>query len=237
MRTMTQRGFQWVLVALTLALAADVILLASILLQAYGDLSPSASAVPSLLWGALLFACAIPAYLGFQRLREGRGESGAERAPSGRRGTVFFLLGALSAVLYTVTGLILGYVYVPNGAYTGGPPSPIPVLLGEAIRGVHGLAPAVLAVFVGLFLLSPVWERAPTTQKVLASVALVAGFLGPVTWFTSFYLGIPMLTAAVALALVVVPVVSLSLWIGVYVLALRRLRRSAPARASAATVA
>lgn len=228
MRTVTELGLRLVLVALILALVADMVQLASVLVQRYAGVGPSGATPLALLWFALLLSCTIPAYLGFRAFRAGRDEFGAAHAASGRRGTIFFLLGAASAVLYTATGLILGFVYVPDGAYTGNPPSAIPVAVGVVIRGVHAVAPAVIAVFVGLFLIGHIWKLASPQSRVLAAIALLAGVAAPVMWLTSFYLAVPGLTPEGGLTLEALPVVSLALWITAYVLVLRRVRGSAP---------
>ncbi len=229
MRTMTERGVRWLLVAMVLALAANALLLALGLVVTFADMSyVSLDPILPLSWEALLFLAVVPAYFGFRALRASGGEFRDARAASGRRGTLAFILGATSAALWTATGLILGFVYVPSGAYAN-PPGAMPVALGEAIRGLHALAPAAIALFIGVFLLGESWSLASRGLRVLAGMAFVSGVAPPVVWPASFYLSFPAMTTEGALALEVLPVVSLALWIVVYFLVLQRLRGSAPA--------
>lgn len=238
-RSLTERGLEWLLVSLSLALLANVFLLGSWLYMASGNPSPYADApIFAAAWTFLLVACIVPGYLAFRRLREGREEYGSDRRAGARRGTAAFLIAALSSVLYVVAGLVLGLVYVPGGAYTTSTSAPAvwSFLAGGAIRTLHYVAPWCIAVFAGLFLVEFLWRLSSWLPRILSLAALVTGVSAPTVVLLS--LAVPSLgvTAALELGLEVTGILSLALWATVCLLVRARLR-GVPSNAAANAVA
>ena len=230
MRTLTERGFRWLVGSLGLFLAADAFLLASALLLPSGLVVGYEFSV--LGFGgylAFLVGSALAAFVGFRALRQGRHEFGAGHAARVRKATGAFAVGAASATLFFLTGLVLGYAYVPSSAYasTSMVSSPWPVLVGDAIRGVHAVAAPLLVVFLGLFLLLAVWDLSTRVLRILAIAAFACGTVAPVLAAVSLVVRLPSLAAGAGLALLVLPEVSLALWLVVCLRLVPHLRGAA----------
>ncbi len=231
MRTSTERGLCWLIVALGIALAADLAALGPAYIFYVGPVLGAGS--PSFFlaaWDVLLFASVVPAALAFRALRRGRSEFGDGHVAEMRNGTAAFVGGAASAVLLLLTGLILGFAYVPSTAYAGtaGPSAPWTVFAGTLLRAAHSLAAPLLAVFLGLFLLEVLWSLSPRSSRVLVVVAFVAGVLVPLLGGVALLLLIPPIGTLPYLVLLTLPAISLGLWLGLSLLALLRVRGVRP---------
>ncbi len=232
MHTLTERGFRWVFVSLILASVANTVLFVTLFVAETGGVGGFGSlTLVGQIWEILLFASVAPGSLGFRALRAGGHEFGPAHARIGRRGVWSFFVGAAAAGLFLATGLVLGLVYVPEGAYTAGsaPTAVWSVLVGDSIRGIHGAAPAVIALFVGLFLLSFVWSFSSRLLRVLAGAAFILGVSAPVVGLVSLEFPSFPLTLGVFLGVTALPVASLALWAAVYLIVLQRLRGSVAA--------
>ncbi len=232
MHTLTERGYRWVLVSLILASVANAVLFVTLFVAETGGVGGFGNLLlAGQMWEILLFTSVVPGYIGFRTLRAGGHEFGPAHARIARRGVWAFFVGAAAAGLFLATGLILGLAYVPEGAYTAGsaPAAVWPVLVGDSIRGIHGAAPAVMALFVGLFLLSFVWSLSSRLLRVLAGAAFILGVSAPVVGLVSLEFPSFPLTLGVFLAVSALPMASLVLWAAVYLIVLRRLRESAAA--------
>ncbi len=231
MCALTQRGIRWLVLSLGLALAADVAVFASIL--AFWS-SPSLYAEVSLplstAYVVLLFVCAVPGFLGFRVLRRVREEFGPVPRASLRRGTAAFILGGVAAVLFTLTGIFLGLFYIPVGTYVTGTTysSSLELALGETLRTVHVVAPPVIAVFLGLFLIESIWRLATRSIRVLAVAALVSGVLVPILTVPPIGARVYAVLGLGFALLGLVSAASLVLWIVVLLFVDRRLRTWAP---------
>lgn len=237
MRSLTERGLTWVLVSLIFAVAANAVLFTFLFVDQQGGVGGPASALLAIgIWEILLFAGVIPGYLGFRSLRSGRGEFNPSNALGARIGTTAFFVGAAGAVASVATGLILAFVYVPQGAYTSGltPSAAWPVIVGDSIRGIHRAAPTVIALFVGIFLLESVWRQSTPLGRILAGSALGLGIAEPVLGLAFLEIQVFPLPLGTGLALEALPAISLALWASVYLLVLRHLRGAALARVSGA---
>ncbi len=235
MRSLTERGLTGVLVSLILAMAANAVLFTFLFVSEQGGVGgPSGALLASGVWEILLFAGVIPGYLGFRSLRAGRGEFRSSNALSVRIGTIAFIVGAAGAAASVATGLVLAFVYVPEGVYTSGltPSAAWPVIVGDSIRAIHRAAPAVIALFVGIFLLEFVWNLSTRRGRILAGSALGLGIAGSILGFSFLELQVFPLPLGAGLALEALPAISLALWVSVYLLVLLRLHGTAPARVS-----
>ena len=228
-RTMTERGLRWLALSLALALAAGIVSFANAVRTE--ALSATDEAVTLALletWEFLLFASVVPGFVGFWRVRQGAGEYGPAHARDVKRGTYAFVIGAAGALTLFVTGLVLGAVFVPTSTP-----------FGWALRTAHHLAPAILAAFLGVFILYTVWRLGARTVRWLGLGALVLALfvagLEPVVLYTNLplTLGLPW---TVWLGLQAVPsLLSLGLWLAACLLAGRRLRDTTPSPARGAT--
>lgn len=229
--SLTQRGLRWVAVSLGLALAASLVALASILAIRFGPTTFAAVfPIVSFLWEALVFGCAVPAILGFSRLRLGRDEFGPSRRAYFRRGTVAFGIGGTACTLLALTGLVLGWFYVPAGAYVSGAvySTPWEVFAGETIRAVHILMPPVIAVFLGLFLLETVWPLARRSLRLVALISLVSGVSVPLVSVPPVAGAVYDALGSASIVLSLPPMASLAIWIAVVLLVERRLPAATP---------
>jgi hypothetical protein len=215
-RTLTERGLRWVVVSLAVALGANLVALGYFLAVTAGHaLDVGTWTLVWALWETLLFASVLPGFLGFWRMRQGKREYDSKHETNMRWASVAFVLGAVSALVFFGTGLVLGFVYVP--ATTA---------LGWTFRAARQIAPNLVVVFVGLFLLWTIWRLGTASSRWVAAGAFLSGFLALVlSVLTVMY---PLPTGAWEMALVAVPVLSVGLWLVAYLLVAAHLRGITP---------
>ncbi len=222
--TMTERGLRWFLLGLSLALAAWLlslgVLFAVIAVQTWSLLFLVEDAV-----GLAVIALGL---VGFWRMRQGRVERGPAHASSLRRATIALILAAVSEGSILVSGIILGYGILPRAILIGDS-YPVQITPYWILRMVHFTGYALVAIFVGLFLLWSIWHLVTGVPRGIAVAALVALVPAPLISLVSVSqlldpFAMPVVLYGVALVL---PALSISLWLIAYILAILRLRSGA----------
>jgi hypothetical protein len=134
--------------------------------------------------------------------------SAAVRAPDA------IVVAAVSAHVYYGTGMVLAFVYVP-----------VATAPGWTIRAAHQVAPNLLVVSVGLFLVWTIWWLGTTLSRGIAAGAFVSGILALVLNILTVVFPLPAGVWDIALVL---PVLSVGLWLVAYLLVTARLRGVSP---------
>jgi len=215
MRTLTERGLRWIVVSLALALGANAVFFGfSVIVIGGPGLDLGTWALVLGIWEALLFASVVPGFLGFWRMWQGKREYDSKRDHDMRWASAAFVLGAVSALMFVGTGVVLGLFYVPVTSASG-----------WTLRAAHQSAPILLVVLVGLFLLWTIWRLGTTLSRWVAAGAFLSGVLGLVLGILTLAYSPPMSVGDIALAL---PVLSVGLWLVAYLLVTAHLRDVTP---------
>jgi hypothetical protein len=214
-RTLTERGLRWVVVSLAVALGANLVALGYFLAVTAGHaLDIRSWTLVWALWETLLFASVLPGFLGFWRMRQGEREYDSAHEANMRWASVAFVLGAVSALVYFGAGMVLGFVYVPAST-----------AFGWTIRTAHQVAPNLLVVLVGLFLLWGIWRLGTTLSRRLAAGAFLFGILALVLSILTQVFPLSTGVWDIAPAL---PALSVGLWLVAYLLVTGHLRGVSP---------
>lgn len=215
MRTLTERGLRWVVLSLAVALGANLVALGLFVTVTGGQgLDFGTRTLVLQLWETLLFASVVPGFLGFWRTRQGKHEYDSKHEANVRWASACFVLGAVSALVLFGTGMILGFVYV---SATTAP--------GWTLRAAHQVAPYLLVVFVGMFLLWNIWRLGTIPSQWAATGAFLSGVLALVLGIFTLAYPLPSFAWDIALAL---PVLSIGLWLVAYLLVTTHLRGVSP---------
>lgn len=218
---MTERGLRWFMVALAVALATGLLTIlfvfTVIVMESWSPLF--------LVEDAAGLTVIVMALLGFRAVRRGQAAHGTAHASSLHRALVALVLAGVSEAFILVSGIVLGFgipvhVIIISGSY---PPS---ITLEWILRMVHFAGYILVAIFVGLFLLWTIWHLAAGVPRAIAVIALLSAVPTPIINLVDVSFLLP--PSAVPLALlrvaVVLPVVSVSLWLIAYLLVIVRLR-------------
>ncbi len=215
MRTLTERGLRWIVVSLALALGANAVFFGfSVVVIGGPGLDLGTWTLVLGLWEALLFASVVPGFLGFWRMWQGKREYNSKRDHDMKWASAAFVLGAVSALMFFGTGVVLGLFYVQA---TSAP--------GWTLRAAHQSAPVLLVILVGLFLLWTIWRLGTTLSRWVAAGAFLSGVLVLVLGTLTVAYSLPMSVWDIALAL---PVLSVGLWLVAYLLVTAHLRDGSP---------
>ncbi len=227
----TAQGLRWLVLSLSVALVANLALLGALLYERGQGLDVGLTTIVFLSWEVLLAAGAVLAFLAFRGLREGLLDVEPAQATARKESAVAFVGAAASGSAYLATGLILGFVYVPTEAYiaASGGSAPWVAWLGVGIRATHALAPLLMAVLLGVFLIASVWHLSMRAGRVLASAAFAVGLLAAFLAFFSPFVSLPPLLPADPLLVGIAASGSLALWLTVGLMARMRLRGTSAA--------
>lgn len=226
-RTWTGRGLPLLILALALALAAG---LAELVLIVGAVSLVAVWRVVFLFEDAVGFAALGLGLAGLWALWRGRLEYGASHAASVRRSAVAFVLGAVSVLLLLLTGLSLGYGFLPAGGYVESVTFPLVITVVWLLQLAHHLAYVLIAAFVGLLLLGMIWRLGTPASRWIGLAALLVGVLAPLVGVAAFLspIGPGSLPVIVFYAAWFMPTASSSLWLLAYVLVASHLRGAAP---------
>lgn len=210
MSRITERGFLWIVLGLSLATAANVGFLAVVwIFQIGGDIDRGTVNLVSYLGDAFAYGSVLIGLMGYWRIWQGRHEFGAGHHSNVRRASWAILCGGASALTAAVTGLVLGFLFVPSEMFAG-----------QVLRALHEFAVAFVAVFAGLFLLWTIWSLARDPVRGMAIGAALLGMV-PSTLELLAARSVP-LPAGIASASSALPLFSIGLWLAAYLLTMGR---------------
>ncbi len=216
MWTYTWRGMWWLLLSLGIGLVAYATSYGTLFLALTAGVDLGAGFLLAISWMALLTASALLGFVALGRLLRGGFEYGPEHARNLKWGSVAFAVGGIAALVYFVTGIALGFGYVPDFSVSGG-----------ALRDLHNAAPIPIAVFAGLFLLGALWRLGTSVSRGVDLAAFVVGLIVPLWLGLGRLVFLPSLTTPGILALELTPVLSVGLWLVAALLTATHLRGTA----------